>query len=387
MVALTTFRSNEGDITSDPSNRTDGDTTAWLYDEATGLELKKTYADGSFTSKTYDKFNRLETLTKARGIVTTYAYAPLTGELISVSHNDGTPGWKFTYNHIGQMTYVRDASGIRECSYDVYGNMIQDTSFGTVESSLQEEYDPFGRSAGCRLMLGTRTVQHSHLDYDSKGGMIGINLEGLKSPFTWEYDQTIGLLNHLTYPNGMVRNNAYHPKLNLVAAIGYRKGEEEELATCHEYDYDALMRPIQRRDSWDSSTTPEVRDFTYNDRNELVEDRINREGSFSYQYDNIANRKTAQELEKEIAYESNPLNQYTDITGEEEDFRPVFDADGNQTKIKTSTGIWEVSYDANNRPVVFTSQDGRTIVTCGYDYQGRRFEKKVVINGTVSSHS
>ena len=387
MISLTTFRDGEGDITSDPSNRTDRDTTAWLYDEATGLELKKTYADGSFTSKTYDKFNRLETLTKARGIVTTYAYAPLTGELISVSHSDDTPGWKFTYNHIGQMTYVRDASGIRECSYDVYGNMIQDTSFGTVESSLQEEYDPFGRSAGCRLMLGTRTVQHSHLDYDRKGGIFRMNLEGLKFPFTWEYDSTIGLLNHLTYPNGMVRCNTYHPRLNLVAAIGYRKGEEEELATCHEYDYDALMRPIQRRDSWDSSTTPEGRDFTYNDRNELVEDRINREGSFSYQYDNIGNRKTAQELEKEIAYESNPLNQYTDIAGGEEDFRPVFDADGNQTKIKTSTGIWEVSYDANDRPVVFTSQDGRTIVTCGYDYQGRRFEKKVVINGTVSSHS
>ena len=30
-----------------------------------------------------------------------------------------------------------------------------------MESSLQEEYDAFGRSAGCRLMLGTRTVQHS----------------------------------------------------------------------------------------------------------------------------------------------------------------------------------------------------------------------------------
>ncbi|XBD73633.1 hypothetical protein ABFY27_12165 [Akkermansia massiliensis] len=53
----------------------------------------------------------------------------------------------------------------------------------------------------------------------------------------------------------------------------------------------------------------------------------------------------------------------------------------------TSTGIWEVIYDANDRPVVFTSQDGRTAITCGYDYRGRRFEKKVVINGTVSSHS
>ena len=47
----------QGDITSDPCGRTDGDTTAWLHDEATGLELKKTYADGSCVSKTYDTLN------------------------------------------------------------------------------------------------------------------------------------------------------------------------------------------------------------------------------------------------------------------------------------------------------------------------------------------
>ena len=61
-------------------------------------------------------------------------------------------------------------------------------------------------------------------------------------------------------------------------------------------------------------------------------------------------------------------------------------ADGNQTRIRTSTGIWEVSYDANDRPVVFASQDGRTTITCGYDYQGRRYMKKVTVNGTVTSH-
>ncbi|MBS6842039.1 RHS repeat-associated core domain-containing protein [Akkermansia sp.] len=370
MVALTTFRSNEEDITSDPSNRTDGDTTAWLYDEATGLELKKTYADGSRISKTYDELNRLKTLAKARGVVTIYTYASLTGELVSASHNDGTPGWEFTYNHLGQMISVRDASGIRAFSYDAYGRTQQDTSFGTVESCIQEEYD----------------MQHSHLDYDSKGGMIGINLEGLKSPFTWEYDQTSGFLNHLTYPNGMVRNNAYHPTLNLVTAIGYRKGEEDELATCHEYDYDALIRPVQRRDSWDKTTPETVRDFTYNGRSELVEDRIGRGGSFNYQYDNLGNRKAARELEKEVAYESNPLNQYTEIAGEGEDFTPAYDADGNQTRIMTSTGIWEVSYDANDRPVIFTQEDGRTVITCSYDYRGRRFEKKVSVNGAVSSH-
>ena len=282
--------------------------------------MKKTYADGSFTSKTYDKFNRLETLTKARGIVTTYAYAPLTGELVSVSHNDDTPGWEFSYNHIGQMTYVRDASGLREFSYDAYGRTQQDTSFGTVESSLQEEYDALGRSEGYRLMLGTRTVQHSHLDYDSKGGMIGTNLEGLASSFTWEYDLTSGFLNHLTYPNGMVRCNTYHPALNLVTAIGYRKGADGESATGHEYDYDALMRPIQRRDSWGVATPATTRNFTHNSRSELVEDRVSRGRSFIYSYDNIGNRKTARELEEDLSYESNQLNQYADIAGGERRF-------------------------------------------------------------------
>ena len=42
-----------------------------------------------------------------------------------VSHNDDTPGWEFYYNHIGQMTYVRDASGLREFSYDAYGRTQQ----------------------------------------------------------------------------------------------------------------------------------------------------------------------------------------------------------------------------------------------------------------------
>ncbi len=387
IVALTTFRANEGDITSDPSGRTDGDTTTWLYDEATGLELKKTYADGSCVSRTYDELNRQETLVKARGLVITYKYAPFTGELISVSYSDGTSPWIFSSNHLGQIISVYDASGLREFSYDSYGRMIQDTSFGQVESSLQEEYDAQGRSNGYRLMLGTRTVQHSHLDYDSKGGMIGMNLEGLKSSFTWRYDQTTGFLHHLTYPNGMVRCNTYHPTLNLVTAIGYRKGADGELAAGHEYDYDALMRPTQRRDLWDAATPATIRDFTYNSRSELLEDRISRGGSFAYCYDNIGNRKTARELEKEVAYESNPLNQYTEIAGEGEDFTPVYDADGNQTRIRTSTGIWEISYDANDRPVVFTSQDGRTSITCGYDYRGRRFEKKVTVNGAVSSHS
>ncbi|MBV4202076.1 hypothetical protein KSY93_12705, partial [Akkermansia muciniphila] len=60
LVSLTTFRAaQEGDIAEDPSDRADGDTTTWSYDEATGLETRKTYADGTHVDKTWDAFNRL----------------------------------------------------------------------------------------------------------------------------------------------------------------------------------------------------------------------------------------------------------------------------------------------------------------------------------------
>ena len=214
-----------------------------------------------------------------------------------------------------------------------------------------------------------------------------MNLEGLASPFTWDYDESSSFLNRLTYPNSMVRSNTYHPKLNLLATIGYEKGENGETVAGHEYQHDALIRPTQRRDSWDTATPATIREFTYNNRSELIEDQIRQGGKFCYQYDNIGNRKTARELEEEVSYDANGLNQYTEVTRNEEPFTPTYDADGNQTSIRTSTGIWEVSYDANDRPVSFTSQNGRTVIECGYDYQGRRFEKKFTVNGSTVSHS
>ena len=82
------------------------------------------------------------------------------------------------------------------------------------------------------------------------------------------------------------------------------------------------------------------------------------------------------------AYTANKLNQYT----AEGSFKPTSDADGNQTLIKTSTGIWSVSYNAKNRPVLFTKSDGSVTVECTYDTMGRRATKKVTTNGSVTEH-
>ncbi len=63
-----------------------------------------------------------------------------------------------------------------------------------------------------------------------------------------------------------------------------------------------------------------------------------------------------------------------------------FDADGNQTRVQTSTGSWAISYNNENRPTDFTAQDAEgnfVTVHCSYDYMGRRSYKKVISGGEV----
>lgn len=74
MISLTTFREDAGDITADPTGRTDGDVTTWSYDDATGLLIRKTWADGTHEDTAYNALNFKSTLTDARGVVTTWGY-------------------------------------------------------------------------------------------------------------------------------------------------------------------------------------------------------------------------------------------------------------------------------------------------------------------------
>ena len=71
MTSLRTFRAEAEVITTDPSERTDGDVTTWAFDSVTGLEISKTYAEGAQVQKSYDAYNRLATETDARGNVKT----------------------------------------------------------------------------------------------------------------------------------------------------------------------------------------------------------------------------------------------------------------------------------------------------------------------------
>ncbi len=119
--------------------------------------------------------------------------------------------------------------------------------------------------------------------------------------------------------------------------------------------------------------------FVHTYRSELASAQVNGQ-TYAYDYDNIGNRRMSIDASDYAFYEANNLNQYTSIQrNEEEAFVPSFDADGNQTLVRTATGIWSVAYNAENRPVIFQKNTDSltTRITCSYDSMGRRATKKV----------
>ena len=309
--------------------------------------------------------------------------------LVGISYSDATPGQSFAYNHLGQLTQITDASGTRTFAYNLYGEPETDSlAANGIAWQVSERYDGLGRPAGYELSADGRRIQQTHLSYDGKGRLSTLTAEGMETPFSWTYCEQGGLVEQLAYPNGMTRVNTYENSRDLLSVIDYRRPGSTNPPARHEYDYDALGRPTRRRDTWNTAAPKTTRLFTYNSRGELVGEQLRPGGRFGYQYDNIGNRKEAFEFGSTTDYETDELNRYAGIVRNGgEAFTPQYDADGNQTLVKTSTGIWTVTYNAENRPVKFESEDGGTTVECAYDSMGRRFEKKVTVGGTTGFHA
>ena len=309
--------------------------------------------------------------------------------LVGISYSDATPGQSFAYDHLGQLTQITDAAGTRTFACNPYGEPETDClEANGLSWQVSELYDGLGRQAGYELSADGRRVQQARLSYDGKGRLSTLAAEGMETPFSWTYCEQGGLVEQLAYPNGMTRVNTYENSRDLLSVIDYRRPGSANPPARHEYDYDALGRPTRRRDTWNTAAPKTTRLFTYNSRGELVGDQLRPGGRFGYQYDNIGNRKEAFEFGSTTDYETDELNRYAGIAGNgAAAFVPQYDADGNQTLVKTSTGIWTVTYNAENRPVKFESEDGGTTVECAYDSMGRRFEKKVTVGGTTGFHA
>ena len=261
-----------------------------------------------------------------------------------------------------------------------------------VESVIERFTDAFGRDAGYAL----HGVRQSTLGYDPATGRLrsmAVPADQSNNPnnrpveqFTWNYLPGSDLKQSLTYPNGLTASWTYGNRGELLEVNNALPGGT---VSKYAYSYDAAGRRIICAHSGSAFDTPDTYDYRYNARSELTNATASVDAAYryAYQFDDIGNRELSSERGTNSVYEANNLNQYTSVN----DFVLQFDDDGNQTLVKTSTGIWQVTYNGENRPVrweridqseqstnlssVALAKEDRTILVMSYDRMGRRVTK------------
>ncbi len=381
-TTMTTYRDETGGTGVPPVQ---GDVTTWLYDETSGSMTNKVYADGKGPTYNYTPDGKLSRRTWARGITTNYSYDNW-GSLTNTVYSDGTPTISRAYDLLGRQTEADDAAGTTTFLYDLFGSLTNETVIGVAgTNTIERYYDAFGRDAGYALNGARQTT----LAYDPvtarllsmQTGGTGVPPVQGEGTFTWSYLPGSDLKSSLAYPNGLTASWQYDAKGQFLQV---KNAFPTNVISQYDYTYDAAGRRIQIGRSGSAMSETRTDAYGYNARSELIS-AAKAGGSqssateYAYSYDDIGNRISSLELGTNRVYSANELNQYFSITTLTSDvglqtssFEPQFDDDGNQTLIKTSTGIWSVLYNGENRPVMWSC--GPTNIVMAFDRAGRRVE-------------
>ena len=343
--------------------------TTWTYDNRGNLSAKK-YADNNGPSYTYDADGNLLTRTWARGVTTTYAYDPA-GRITGQEYSDDTAALGLTLDSLNRALAITDASGTWNFTYDPKGWLVKETVPAMVNGEVIHGYDAYGRRTELRTASGSRTFT-----YDVQNRVASIGNSGGSLHYT--YRSGLQQLDTASWRNGegaelnsrTFAYDSYHRltgiKLNGVSEVGYTLNDRDQRT--------AVQYPGV---NWN---------YGYDDKGQLTgaeKSAGDVSETYSYTYDGIGNRLTAQEGASQFSYISNLLNQYTQVNTAQ----PTYDADGNM--LTTGDG-WTYAWNGENR-LVRAEKDG-TVVEMNYDYVGRRFEKKVYVNseagtpGTLQHH-
>lgn len=366
------------------------DVTRWLYDEATGLLTNKVYADGLGPAYDYTPAGRLSSRLWARGVTTAFTYDAF-GQAASVTYSDSTPSVSYAYDALGRVTAVTDASGVRALAYTPDGLPLSDAlAFGGSVFTVSEKYDIFGRNEGYALSnltagaeaLLSETVQ----TYDTAGRLERVEVGGAGG-FAYARLPGSGLVTSLAMPNGVTRETVYNPFRNLPASVTHTNATGTVLAR-RAYAYDAVGRLTGRTQYRLGDESGRTDAFGYNARSELASAAFGT-NAYAYAFDPIGNRMATAENTESTEYIANGLNQYASVSNFVSSvpscaFVPEFDDDGNQTLVRTATGIWRVIYNGENRPVLFSNDTA--VIEMAYDHMGRRFEYKETVNDTLVRH-
>lgn len=385
MTSMTTFRAPNETITENPSNRSDGDRTQWVYDPMTGLTLKKIMADGSAITKNYDAYGRPVRISSARGLQKAFYWNKTTGNLEAIGYNDGTPSITYAYDDRGLVRSVTDGAGTRTWEYTPQLNPSREHFEGQYTYDLYIKRDEFGKPLREFLDIGGKSYQTSCYHYDSMSGRSQSIGDDRDSNFFLYYDRYNGKLSSTGGDSLLKMVNEYDYSTDTLYKRKYlRSDNNEEIARLETGFWGVGGQLTYKKDILNGQPRKE-REYKYNPRGELTEELIGQGRRRTYTYDNIGNR--LEETGAEDAYCrrytcNRGLNQYDRcevLNGQGAVLQSLdisWDLDGNQLTVPTEKGVWQTVWNAENRPVCF-SRDGIR-VECQYDYMGRRVTQTVV---------
>jgi len=353
----------------------------------------KVYADGKGPTYNYTHDGKLSQRAWARGIVTDYSYDSW-GNLTNTVYSDDTPTVSLAYDALGRQTEAHDAAGTTTFLYDSFGSLTNETVIGVAGINTIERYwDEFGRAAGYAL----NNARQSTLVYDPvnarlsamQTGGTGVPPVPNEESFNWTYLPGSDLKSSLSYPNGLTASWSYDANNQLLQV---RNATPTNAISQYDYVYDAAGRRINAAKSGTSFDHDDTIAYGYNSRSELTNAvaTVDSDYRYSYDFDDIGNRESSFERGTNRTYTANNLNQYAQISNLcdsaalREEFIPHFDGDGNQTLIQTATGDWSVSYNGENRPVLW--ERGSTNIVMKFDRMGRRVEYVETVSGVTNTH-
>ncbi len=395
------------------------DVTTWVHDEATGVLLKKIYADGKGPTYEYHPDGRLKKRTWARGLQTHYEYDPTTLAQIKTWYADaeGNPIEEthsapiiLQHNRSGQVIAVDDATGRRTFERDEFGREIAEVLPNGQRIERNYE-DDSGQLSVVRLFQpkGIDPVHQVVYNYKPDGTIAAV--DSGSGRFEYEYaEDAPNLLKSLTGP--AVRTTyEYEPNRNLITQVhnqrragldkaqstrnqelalanaqGTRNQEQNQTISSFDYTNDQIGRRVEVAMAGENLENSGWH-WAYNDRSELVSAKPKLETEklklHTYSYDDLGNRETVTEGDITTTYQSNALNQYTTAQSPEQPQGPEseirvpnsafeYDLDGNLVSDDDAVYSW----NANNRLVRVETKSG-VFVTYQYDYLGRRTRKTV----------
>jgi RHS repeat-associated protein len=366
---------------------------------------KITASQDRTTTMTYNGQGKVQTITDARGKVTTLGYQATTADLLSVT-DPLSHATSFGYDTLGRRTTVTDAlNHTTTTAYDGRGRVSRITNHDGTYSDFK--YDFGGRRTKVIDPLG-RTTSYTYDPYgrleaviDSMGGAtrygydLMSNLTTLTDAegrtTTFEYD-TANRVRKVIYPGGAHETFVYDDRGRLST-----KTDRKNVTTT--YSYDAVGRLLGK--TYSDGTTPSVTysydtvgrlltaangtdtlTWTYDYAGQLLTEQSTKNSStVAYTYDNGGNRATVSlDGSLFVTYGYDDASRLTTITRGGNVFGFGYDDANRRTSMTYPNGVnTAYTYDNLNRLLRLKADKGATPITdfqYVYDNAGNRTKKQ-----------